>query len=191
MTGITNTNKQHTGRTAGRVTTLNALLQRLILVCVLPLLLLAVNLAYVRVLDLQARSLEAATRLAGNFATALDDNLAARIAGLQVLAASGSVKEPPQLAPLYQQALAYRDNFGGEVIFADRSMQMLLNTRAEFGAVLPKISQQAGCGTTGTGRWQACRRRQTSGTHCEWVAGYHRSARHARRRDALSAPQCH
>jgi len=144
MTGITNTNKQHTGRTAGRVTTLNALLQRLILVCVLPLLLLAVNLAYVRVLDLQARSLEAATRLAGNFATALDDNLAARIAGLQVLAASGSVKEPPQLAPLYQQALAYRDNFGGEVIFADRSMQMLLNTRAEFGAVLPKISQQAG-----------------------------------------------
>ena len=125
-------------------TTLNALLQRLILLCVLPLLLLAIYLAWSRVKDLQQTSHQAATRIANNFALVLDQNLAARISGLQVLAASAPANDPPQLAALYQQALAFRNNFGGEVIFADRSMQMLLHTRMPLGAALPKLPQPTG-----------------------------------------------
>ena len=104
--------------------TLNALLQRLILLCVLPLLLLATYLAWSRLMDLQEQSHRSVERVARNFATALDDNLASRISGLEILVASTLADDPPQLASLYQQALAFRNNFGGEVIFADRSMQM-------------------------------------------------------------------
>ncbi|MCY7388237.1 MAG: hypothetical protein LH481_09265, partial [Burkholderiales bacterium] len=93
MTGITNASKRRSGRGANSVTTLNALLRRLILICVLPLVLLSVYLAYTRVLDMQEDSSREATSIAGNFAMALDHNLTARIAGLQVLAASAFVDE--------------------------------------------------------------------------------------------------
>ncbi len=124
--------------------TLNALLQRLILLCVLPLVLLAIILAWSRMMDLREQSHQGAARVARNFARALDDNLASRISGLEILAASAFADDPPQLASLYQQALAFRNHFGGEVIFADRSMQMLFHTRTTLGAILPKLPLPAG-----------------------------------------------
>ncbi len=129
-----------TSRVAGEAhTTFNAVLLRLISLCVLPLLLLAIYLAIARVMEIRAQSHQQASLLVRNFAAALDQNIEARISGLQVMAASPLVDEPIQLAALYRQAQGFRSSFGGEIVLADRSMQMLLNTGLDFGAAMPKL----------------------------------------------------
>lgn len=125
-------------------TTLNAFLRRLIWLCVLPLVLLNVYFATDQVFALRTKYREDAQGLVRNFATALDQDIAARSAGLQTLAASPFADTPLRLAEFYKEAQGFRDNFGGQVILADLSMQMLLNTRSSFGAVLPKLPRPSG-----------------------------------------------
>lgn len=125
-------------------TTLNAFLRRLIWLCVLPLVLLNVYFATGQVIALRTNYKQDAQDLVRNFATALDQDIAARIAGLQTLAASPFADTPLRLAEFYKEAQGFRDNFGGHVILADPSLQMLLNTRSSLGAALPKLPRPSG-----------------------------------------------
>jgi len=124
--------------------TLQAFLTRLIWLCVLPLVLLAVYLAGNHLHSIQTRQDQEARNQARNIATALDRNLWARISAWQMLAASPFADEQLRLGEFYREAQGFRATFGGHVILADVSMQMLCNTRAPLGTPLPKLPQPKG-----------------------------------------------
>ncbi|MFA7061883.1 MAG: PAS domain S-box protein, partial [Pedobacter sp.] len=123
---------------------LKIFLIRLICLCVLPLVLFAVYLAGQHIHTLQAQQDREAENRVRNVATALDHDLGARIAALQVLAASSLMDDPPHVNEFYQEAQGFYENFGGGVILADLTMQMLFNTRVPFGATLPKLPRPKG-----------------------------------------------
>ncbi|MEW6114224.1 MAG: cache domain-containing protein, partial [Thermodesulfobacteriota bacterium] len=127
-----------------KVLSLRAFLTRLIWLCVLPLLLLAIYIAVNHVETLQAQRDEEASDQALNVATAIDRQIKEQIAALEMLAASPLLDDPLRLNEFYNQARVFRESFGGHVILADLSMQMLLHTREPFGAVLPKLPQPSG-----------------------------------------------
>jgi PAS domain S-box-containing protein len=104
-----------------------------------PLLALALYLAVNHVAVMQARFDEDAAHQARTIAMTIDDRIEAQIAGLRMLAASPLVDDPSRWSEFYETAKSYQDAFGGNVILADRSMQMLFNTRSPFGAKLPKL----------------------------------------------------
>ena len=116
-----------------------AFLTRLILLCVLPLVILAIYLAVDNVRTVQEKIDHEAEHLAENVATAIDLQIRARIGSLEVLAASPLLDDPPRLNEFYTEAKAFRKSFGGNVILSDLSTQMLLNTSGPFGEALPKL----------------------------------------------------
>ncbi|MFZ1643529.1 MAG: PAS domain S-box protein [Candidatus Contendobacter sp.] len=123
---------------------LSAFLTRLIWLCVLPLVLLAAWLAINYVLTTKAeRDLEAAN-LAKNLATAIDQHLSARIAALNMLAASPLADDPSRWKDLYQEAQDFHQGFGSHVILADLETHMLFNTRVPFGTPLPLLPRPKG-----------------------------------------------
>jgi PAS domain S-box-containing protein len=117
---------------------------RLIWLCVLPLVLMAIYMAVNHIRDLQTLRDRDATDRMRNVANAFNRNLAARIAALQVLSSSPHLDEPLELGEIYEEAQRFRGNFGGHVILADLSKQMLINTRAPLSAALPKLPQPKG-----------------------------------------------
>jgi signal transduction histidine kinase len=119
-------------------------LARLVWLCILPLIALALCMAVVHVRTLQSQRSRQAADLAHNFAVAIDRNLGARIAGLQLLAGSPLVDDPRRRPELYQEAQVYRHAFGGHVILADTAMQMLFNTRVPLGEPLTKLPKPGG-----------------------------------------------
>jgi PAS domain S-box-containing protein len=121
-----------------------AFLTQLILLCVLPLVLLAIYLAVDNVRTLQANSDEEAEHLAVNVATAIDLQIRAQIGSLEVLAASPLLDDPSRFNEFYTEAKAFRKSFGGNVILADLSTQMLFNTHTPFGEALPKLPRPRG-----------------------------------------------
>ena len=123
---------------------LHSFMTRLIWLCVVPLVFLTLYLAvsHIRILQTQQK-LDAEDRVS-NVANALDSNLSARIKALQVLAASPLVDDSSRLQAFYREAQGFRESFGGHVILADPSMQMLFNTRTPLGASLPKLPQPKG-----------------------------------------------
>jgi PAS domain S-box-containing protein len=123
---------------------LRTFLSRLIWLCVLPLLLLAAYLAFHHVRSLQAQYDRQAQDLARNVATAIDRHLDARIAALQMLAASPLLDDPDRWPDLYREALGYLQSFGSHVVFADSAMQMRFNTRVPYGQALPKLPTPKG-----------------------------------------------
>ena len=123
---------------------LHSFLTRLIWLCVLPLVLLAAYLAVHRVQTMQAeRDLEAAN-LAKNVATAIDQNLTARIGALHMLAVSPLADDASRRKDLYQEAQGFRQSFGSHVILADLEMHMLFNTSVPFGTALPMLPRPKG-----------------------------------------------
>lgn len=124
--------------------TLNALITRLILLCVTPLLLLALYLSVVHVLRIRDEAGQHASRVARNVATVIDNNLKSRVSGMQLLAESPLAEAPVKLLLLYKEALGFRVHFGGHVILADPTLQMLFNTRVPFGEALPKLPTPKG-----------------------------------------------
>lgn len=116
--------------------TLGSLITRLMLLCVIPLLLLVIYIATVRVADLSAESARRAEQVARNLRVAIDNDLRARIAGLQAMADS-PLADAPNLRLLYLEARAYDTHFGGRVVLADTRLQPLFNTRVPFGDPLP------------------------------------------------------
>ena len=123
---------------------LHSFLTRLIWLCMLPPVLLATYLAVSRVQSTQAaRDLDAAN-LAKNFATAIDQNLVARIGALSMLAASPLADNARHRRDLYDEAQGFRQSFGSHVILANPEMQMLINTRVPFGTALPMLPRPRG-----------------------------------------------
>lgn len=134
----------HTSEQNPKPLSLLVFLTRLIWMCVLPLVLLAIYLAVDNVRTLQAQNDEEANHLVENVATAIDLQIRAQIGSLEVLAASPLLNDPPRLNEFYNEAKAFRKSFGGNVILADLSTQMLFNTRVPFGEVLPKLPRPRG-----------------------------------------------
>ena len=128
------------------MTSLSALLSRLIWLCILPMLLMAAWLAYDSVRSQQAEFDQEAGYLVGNLATAIDHQLQTRIDALSVLARSPLVDDPAHWKDFYREAQGFRDNFGSHVVFSNvgEPMRMLFNTRVPFGGELPLLLRPRG-----------------------------------------------
>ncbi len=125
---------------------LKTFLRWLIWWCILPLLLLALWLAYDSLRSGQAERDREAAQLAQNIATAIDQRLEARMSALNMLAVSPLLDDPARWGDLYREALGFRESFGSHVILADvgEPMRMLFNTRSPFGAPLPTLPRPQG-----------------------------------------------
>jgi PAS domain S-box-containing protein len=115
------------------------LLRQIIWFCILPLVGLASYLAIDRVRDAQAGIANDAQDDASDAALLAERFLKARIAALQMLAASPSLDEPPPRAAFYKEAMRFRQAFDGDIVLADTRSHMLLNTRAPLGSLLPDL----------------------------------------------------
>jgi signal transduction histidine kinase len=117
-------------------TGLSSFLTRLIWLCVLPLLLLAGWLAYDSFHERRLHVEQDSLRLAANYAAIVDRQLRSRIRGLTLLDASPLVDDPAHWQDLYRQARVFREQFGGNVIFAVASepLRTVFDTKAPFRA---------------------------------------------------------
>ncbi|QDF97816.1 hypothetical protein CJ010_15380 [Azoarcus sp. DD4] len=123
---------------------LRSFLIRLVWLCLLPLLMLAVYMAVETIkAERQERDTEA-LNLARNLATAIDQNLRARIGALNILAVSPLIDDPARWPELYQEAKGFLQSFGSHVILADAQMQMRFNTREPYGTALPRLPRPSG-----------------------------------------------
>lgn len=134
---------RRSSQAAGRMTgtRLSVFLAKLILLCVVPLLLIATGLS-IAAIDRQKQETDlTANHLASDLALDIDKDLGGRISGLEMLAAS----DRPDLA-FYTLAQGYRQSFGSHVVLAEAGdpMRMLLNTRVPFGAPLPPLPRPTG-----------------------------------------------
>lgn len=118
---------------------LQRFLERLILVCMTPLVLLTTWLAVKDVFELDRRSAASAAAAMDHVIQHVDEDMRAHVRGLQVLAASPSLDPPGQYDGFYREAQAYRDAYGSQVVLVSPSVQMLLNTRVAYGAPLPPL----------------------------------------------------
>jgi len=152
-------------------TSLSSFLTRLIWLCVLPLLLLAGWLAYDSFVDLRHHAHEDSHRVATNYVATIDQQLRARVRGLRLLDASPLVDDPPHWQDLYRQALVYREQFGGNVIFAAAGdpLRIIFDTAAPFasppadwaGTETPAVAAlAASLGTPAVGNLCSCQRPQ-------------------------------
>lgn len=120
------------------------IVNRLAWACTLPPLLLALYLAYHHLHDEREGLEREAQFLSRGLASTVDQHLHARIAGLQMLAASPLIDDARRHAELYQSAQGYRLSFNSHVVLADLDMHMLFNTRAPYGAKLPDLPRPKG-----------------------------------------------
>src|SRR5690349_17820313 len=100
----------------GRALPMRAYLWRLIWLCMLPLVLLAVYLGVDSVLKIRAADDRASARLASEIASAVDQALQARIDALSTLSRSPLLDDTQRLPDFYREAQSIRRIFGGEVI---------------------------------------------------------------------------
>ncbi len=129
--------------------TLKSYLARLIWLCLSPLLLLALWLAYDSVRSSLAQRDQQAANLARNVAVAIDQYMEARMRALNLLALSPLLDNPARWGDLYQEGRGFHASFGSHVILADvgsagTPMRMLFNTRVPFGAALPPLPRPLG-----------------------------------------------
>jgi len=123
---------------------LASFLARLIWLCMTPLVLLALWLAWDSLEKQEARHRREGANLAKNVATSLDQHLRARSNALHMLAVSPLADDPARWPELYLEAQGVRESFGIHVIFADSDRQMLFNTRMPYGAQLPRLPDSKG-----------------------------------------------
>jgi two-component system sensor histidine kinase/response regulator len=123
---------------------LSSFLARLIWLCMAPLLLVSVWLAWDNVREQEARHLREGAHLARNFATSIDQYLNARVSALRMLADSPLADDPSRWPDLYGEAKGFQNSFGTHVIFADTARQMLFNTRLPYGSALPGLPLSKG-----------------------------------------------
>ncbi|NJA89352.1 PAS domain S-box protein [Rhodocyclus tenuis] len=129
---------------AGGRMSLRRFLIRLIWLCILPLLALSAYLVVDSVRSAREQNAQQANDVARNFATALDLGLKARIGALNLLAVSPLANDPALRHALYEEALGFRQSFGGHVALADPQLHLLFNTRQPFGSELPPMPRPAG-----------------------------------------------
>jgi PAS domain S-box-containing protein/diguanylate cyclase (GGDEF)-like protein len=123
---------------------LSRFLTRLIWICVFPLILLAVYLAVASVRNSQSELDIVGNDIAIDFSVSIDQYLTARIHAMNVMAESPLAADVSHRKELYEEAQAFRRNFGSDIILADTRMQMLFNTRSLFGAALPALPRPKG-----------------------------------------------
>jgi hypothetical protein len=123
---------------------LHKFLTRLIWLCVLPLVLLAVYLAIEHVRSVQNGHDKDAEIMVQNFATAIDHNLDARISALQMLALSPLADEASHRQAFYREAQGFFQSFGSHIVLLDPQRRLLFNTRQPFGDTSTTPPQQKG-----------------------------------------------
>ncbi|MEO8297855.1 MAG: PAS domain S-box protein [Burkholderiales bacterium] len=124
---------------------LRSFLRRLVWLCMLPLLLLAIYLGVDRVQLAHRADDEAGERMAQQMAASIDQRLLARINALRVLADSPLLEGPQQrLGEFHRLAQAFRRIYGSELIVADDEGQMLMHSSRPWGALLPPLPRPAG-----------------------------------------------
>ena len=125
---------------------LRTYLTRLLWLCIFPLLVLAIWLAYDSVKTLRAGQRQAAELMAGDFASSTDQYLRSRLRGLNMIAISPLLDDPAQWPILYLQAQGYQKSFDGHVVLAsaEEPMRMLFNTRLPYGEALPPLPRPQG-----------------------------------------------
>ena len=119
-------------------------IRRLVVLCMLPLLALSTYLAVHHVRSEQQDLEREAHTVGKSLAAAVDQNLQARMAGLQMLATSPLIDDAKRHGELYQTAQGFRLSFNSHVVLADLDMRMLFNTRAPFGTQLPDLPRPKG-----------------------------------------------
>ncbi|TVO78711.1 PAS domain S-box protein [Sedimenticola selenatireducens] len=125
-------------------TSLHVFLSRLVWYSILPVVLLAAFLAVESVRVQGDERDRTAENLAKNFSVAIDQHLLARINALGILAVSPLADDEKEWGILYQEAQGFYANFGSHVILADLDLQMLFNTRTEYGTALPVLPRPKG-----------------------------------------------
>jgi|GEM_PF-1210589 len=129
-----------------RTVSIQSLLGRLIWLSMLPLLLLGSYLAVVHVSMIGREIRSQMEHRVEDAATLIDNFVGSQIVALKTLSDAPLLDEPLQLAGFYRVAKGYSSNFSANVILADRSLQMLLNTRVPFGETLPRLPPPRGTG---------------------------------------------
>lgn len=119
---------------------------RLYVLSALPLLLLAVWLVYDNVTSTRAEQHRQAQRIAVNFASAVDQQLQARISALTAFAQTTRLDTPDQKFALYQEASALKAQLGMDIVVADAAppYPMWINTLEPWGTPLPQSPQPKG-----------------------------------------------
>ena len=137
---------QSTPATDIRATPLSTFLSRVIWLSLLPLMILAAWQGIARVDAEHGARDEQAAMLAQNLATAIDQELTARINALNMLAVSPLVDDPAKHPDLYREAQGFRISFATPVILSGMGdpMPMLFNTRVPYGEPLPALLKPAG-----------------------------------------------
>lgn len=118
---------------------LRAVLRRLILICILPLVMLAAYLAYLHLRHVYVDSQEPPKAAIQYVTTTLDKNLKARIDSLEVLAVSPLDAKRENLPAFYEQAKEFQQRLGGQVLLVDPDMHLLFNT--SLGLDDPRLKQ--------------------------------------------------
>ena len=124
--------------------TLQHYLTRMIWVCILPLLLLSALFAIERVRDQRVEEERAAAQLLDAARSMLDDNLRARLSGLQTLAASPLLDDPARWVAFHLEASGFLAAFGSHVALIDSQRQTRLHTMVPVGATPPAAPTPAG-----------------------------------------------
>jgi len=125
---------------------MRSFITRLIWLCILPPLALAIWLAVDSVNNQRQEFIDEARHIAQSSAVVIDQRVEARISGLNMLAVSTLVDERQSWPDLYREAQEYRRSFETHVIFAEAAepLQMLFNTRVPFGNPLPVLPRPTG-----------------------------------------------
>ena len=123
---------------------LQNLLTKLILLCIAPLVVLAVYLTVTQVQTLDAdRDLEA-TQRARNLATAIDQYIGARVGALQMLAASPLASDAQRQKEFRQEAQAFLHNFDSHIVVIDHQQHTVLTTRPGKSGAEPALPPAVG-----------------------------------------------
>lgn len=129
-----------------RPVSIQRLLGKLVWFSMLPLLGLGLYLAVVHVSTIGQEVEAEMEHRVEDAATLIDNIVENQIVALKTLADAPLLDDPPQLSAFYPVAQGYSRNFGAHIIVADRSLQMLLNTRTPFGQALPRLPPARGNG---------------------------------------------
>jgi len=123
---------------------LSTYFNRLIWWCVFPLVFLSVYLAVDHIRTGRQNLDRDATNMGQAIALAVDQHLRARMAGLQMLAASPLLDDAKRHRELYESAKGFQRSFNSHVILADLDLHMLFNTRVAFNTPLPPLPRPDG-----------------------------------------------
>ena len=123
---------------------LSAVLARLIGLCIVPMVLIALWLAWRDLRAQEAQHLREAQQFARNATSGIDHLLEERIKALSMLASSPLADDQSRWPELYGEARNFLANFQSHVIFADEHRRSMFSTRAPYGATLPRVASPRG-----------------------------------------------